>query len=272
MTNRDDSDREAIAMTSPTSGPNPTSGTSQPEADKEFWATQWVSNTATGIENPNAPTWANDRDRMLLDFLRPYLPTTGTVAELGCGSARLLARIGLERPQLKLLGVDYEESALDLVKESSRAYHVPIETRLDDVNNLSFPDASFDMVLSGGLLEHFLDPTQALREMVRTLKPGGTFYASVVPRKWFSLHRPLHRWLGPQVQRTTYNAYMYANWLREAGMVDVVPLTKGVYPPLFHHLPPAPRRAIERTLRPLDGSWLADHLGYFFVLAARKPR
>lgn len=259
-------------MSSPTSDSDPMAPESQPEADKDFWASQWLSGLATGIEGPNAPTWANDRDRMLVDFLRPYLPASGTVAEMGCGSGRLLARIGLERPQLKLLGVDYEASALNLVKEKSRAYGVPIETKLDDVNNLSFADESFDMVLSGGLLEHFVDPTRALREMVRTLKPGGTFYASVVPRKLFSLHRPLHRWLGPQVQRTKYNAYMYAQWLRDAGMIDVVPLTKGVYPPLFHHLPPGPRRFIERTLRPLDGSWLADRLGYFFVLAARKPR
>ncbi len=248
----------------------PSSSTNQPDQDKDFWAGQWSANQSTGIEHPDAPTWANDRDRMLLDFLRPYLPARGTIAELGCGSARLLARIGLERPDLRLVAVDYEETAIDLVQESSKAYGVPIETKLDDVTALSFADNSFDMVLSGGLLEHFKDPRPALREMVRTLKPGGSFYASVVPRKWFSLHRPLHRWLGPQVYRTTYSAYQYAQWLRELGMTDVLPLTKGVYPPLFYHLPPRPRRAIERTLRPLDGSWLADRLGYFFVLGARK--
>ena len=243
----------------------------QPEDDKQFWAGQWVADKSSGIEPPDAPTWFNDRDLMLMDFIRPYLPSSGTIAELGCGSARLLARIGLERPNLRLVAVDYEETALKLVAESSRAYGVPIETKLDDVNALSFADDSFDMVLSGGLLEHFPDPTPALREMVRTLKPGGTFYAAVVPRKWFSLHRPMHRWLGPQVYRTTHSAYRYAEWLRELGMVDVKPLTKGVYPPLFHHLPAGPRRLIERTLRPLDGTWLADRLGYFFVIAARKP-
>ena len=240
----------------------------QPPDDRQFWAGQW---DAMGIEHPEAPTWFNDRDRMLLDFIRPYLPASGTIAELGCGSARLLARIGLERPALRLVAVDYEESAIRLVQACSRVYGVPIETKLDDVNDLSFPGESFDMVLSGGLLEHFVDPTQALREMVRTLKPGGTFYAAVVPRKLFSLHRPMHRWKGPQVYRTTHNAYYYAERLRALGMVDVVPLTKGVYPPLFHHLPARPRRLIERTLRRLDGSWLADRFGYFFVLGARKP-
>ncbi len=257
-------------MTDRNIGLDTTTPAPQPKGDKDFWATQWVASKALGIEDPDAPTWFNDRDRMLLDFIRPYLPESGTVAELGCGSARLLARIGLERPQLRLLGVDYEESALTLVEESARAYGVSIATKLDDVNNLSFADESFDMVLSGGLLEHFVDPRPALGEMVRTLKPGGTFYAAVVPRKAFSIHRPLHRWLGPQVHRTSHDARTYAEWLRQAGMTDVVALTKGVYPPLFHHLPAGPRRLIERSLRPLDGSWLADRIGYFFVLAARK--
>ena len=253
-------------MTTPPSPPN---SPAQPEQDKEFWAGQWKR---MRIEPPDAPTWFNDRDRMLMDFVRPYLPGNGAVAELGCGSARLLARIGLERRDLSLVAVDYEESAVELVQASARAYGVQIETKLDDVTNLGFTDACFDMVLSGGLLEHFVDPRPVLREMVRVLKPGGSFYAAVVPRKVFSLHRPMHRLLGPKVHRTKHNAYTYAQWLREIGMVDVVPLTKGVYPPLFHHLPAGPRRFIERTFRPLDGSWLADRLGYFFLLGARKPR
>lgn len=243
-------------------------GSSQPESDREFWREEW---TKMGIDPPDAPTWHNDIHAMLLDFIRPYLPESGTVAELGCGSARLLGLIGLEYPGFDLVAVDYEESALDLVRTTARVYGVEIDARIDDVTNLSFPDESFDMVLSGGLLEHFPDPRPALEEMVRTLAPGGGFFAAVVPRKWFSLHRPLHRWLGPQVHRTKYDAHQYAEWLRELGMVDVVPLSKGVYPPLFHHLPWRIRRVIERACRPLDGTWLADRLGFFFVVGARKP-
>src|SRR5436853_7517304 len=85
--------------------------TQQPDADRNYWGGQWVSSAQTGIETPDAPTWFNERDRMLMDFIRPYLPASGTVAELGCGSARLLARIGLERPNLKLIAVDHEEDA-----------------------------------------------------------------------------------------------------------------------------------------------------------------
>ncbi len=244
----------------------------QPEEDREFWGATWQADHAAWNDSPDAVTWPNEVAERHMEFLRPYLPSEGTVAELGCGSARLLARIGRERPGLKLVAVDYEETAVELAAASARTFGVTIETHLGDVNDLEFPDESFDMVLSGGLLEHFPDPKPALQEMVRTLKPGGSFYAGVVPRKWFSLHRPMHRWRGPQVYRTKYGAHDYGRWLRELGMVDVHPLTRGVYPPLFHHLPAGPRQAIERRFRPLDGTKLADRLGYFFVVGARKPR
>ncbi len=206
---------------------------------------------------------------MVMDFLRPWLPTSGVVAEVGCGKASLLARIGRER-KVELVAVDYAEEALRLVQQSAQAFGVRITTYLDDVNHLKFPDRSFDFVLSGGLMEHFKDPRPALAEMIRVLKPGGVFYAGVVPRKLFSLHRPLHRLLGPRVYRTSHGRERYAEWLRELGCTDVTTMSKGLYPPLFHHLPTGPRIAIERAFRKFDGGWLADRLGYFFVVAARK--
>lgn len=245
-----------------------TSPQNQPDDDKAFWNETWKDLKADGYA-PDAATWENEREEMLMDFVRPYLPQSGVVAEVGCGKAAMLARIGRERP-VELVAVDYAEEALTLVQQSAKAFGVKIKTYLDDVNNMKFADASFDMIISGGLMEHFKDPVPALREMIRVLKPGGVFYAAVVPRKIVSFHRPLHRILGPQVYRTTYGPKKYERWLRDLGCSEVTTLSKGFYPPLFHHLPAAARGPIERTFRNFDGTWLADSLGYFFVIAARR--
>jgi SAM-dependent methyltransferase len=45
--------------------------------------------------------------------------------------------------------------------------------RHEDLQNLSFPDSSFDIILSSDVLEHMPRPYQAHREIFRTLKPGG---------------------------------------------------------------------------------------------------
>lgn len=48
-----------------------------------------------------------------------------------------------------------------------------------DACRLPFPDASFDVVITSEVLEHVQDDVAAITEMVRVLKPGGRFAATV---------------------------------------------------------------------------------------------
>ncbi len=48
-----------------------------------------------------------------------------------------------------------------------------------DVTRLPFPDASFDRIIASEILEHIEDDVAALTELVRVLRPGGTFAATV---------------------------------------------------------------------------------------------
>ncbi len=52
-----------------------------------------------------------------------------------------------------------------------------------DARKLPFPDHSFDTVITSEVLEHIQDDVAAITEMVRVLKPGGRF-AATVPA-WF---------------------------------------------------------------------------------------
>jgi SAM-dependent methyltransferase len=48
-----------------------------------------------------------------------------------------------------------------------------------DATKLPFADASFDAVITSEVLEHVPDDTSALAELVRVLRPGGAFAATV---------------------------------------------------------------------------------------------
>jgi SAM-dependent methyltransferase len=48
-----------------------------------------------------------------------------------------------------------------------------------DATRLSFADESFDRVITSEVLEHIQDDVAAIGELVRVLKPGGTFAATV---------------------------------------------------------------------------------------------
>lgn len=48
-----------------------------------------------------------------------------------------------------------------------------------DALKLPFPDGTFDRIIASEVLEHVTDDQQALREVFRVLKPGGTLAATV---------------------------------------------------------------------------------------------
>ena len=48
-----------------------------------------------------------------------------------------------------------------------------------DATRLPFPDGTFDVVITSEVLEHIQDDVAAISEMVRVLKPGGRFAATV---------------------------------------------------------------------------------------------
>ena len=48
-----------------------------------------------------------------------------------------------------------------------------------DVTRLPFPDGAFDRIIASEILEHIDDDIGALHELVRVLRPGGTFAATI---------------------------------------------------------------------------------------------
>jgi SAM-dependent methyltransferase len=51
--------------------------------------------------------------------------------------------------------------------------------RCEDLQEQTFEDSTFDLVLTQDVFEHILNPDQAFREVVRTLKPGGAHLFTV---------------------------------------------------------------------------------------------
>ena len=63
--------------------------------------------------------------------------------------------------------------------------------RNEDLENQTFPDNSFDIVVTSDVMEHIYDPEKAFQEIHRTLKPGGAHIFSV---PLVNKHLPTQRW------------------------------------------------------------------------------
>jgi ubiquinone/menaquinone biosynthesis C-methylase UbiE len=73
----------------------------------------------------------------------------------------------------KVVGVDNSQTMLDEASKRSEGLDYVGEFHLGDIHHLPFADATFDGCRTERVLIHSNDPAQALREMVRVIRPGG---------------------------------------------------------------------------------------------------
>ena len=107
-----------------------------------------------------------------VDLFRRYVGGPGRhVLDLGCRDGALTQTYAGGN---EIVGVDADRDAL------AEAEKLGIETHWADLDDaLPFQDATFDVVVAGELLEHLRDPKRVVSEVLRVLRPGGTFVASV---------------------------------------------------------------------------------------------
>jgi 2-polyprenyl-3-methyl-5-hydroxy-6-metoxy-1,4-benzoquinol methylase len=120
------------------------------------------------------------------DHFFPFAPGAA-VLDVGCGPGiwtRELARRGYT-----VTAVDLTERAVELTRRSLGLFGLKGEVRQGDAENLPFPDASFDGVVSHGVIHHTPDTARCVREIGRVLKPGQLAVVSVYHRNLI-LRRP----------------------------------------------------------------------------------
>jgi ubiquinone/menaquinone biosynthesis C-methylase UbiE len=85
-------------------------------------------------------------------------------------------------------GVDLTERAVELTTARLAAEGLQADVQVADAEELPFPDGSFDIVYSWGVLHHTPNPAQALAEAQRVLAPGGELRIMLYHRRsWVAL-------------------------------------------------------------------------------------
>jgi len=147
------------------------------------------------------------------------------VLDDGCGIGTYVAKLGELADQV--FGLDYE---LERVAEAARRLERPLLVCAAG-EQLPFPEASFDLVLSNEVIEHVRDDRAAVAEMVRVLRPGGRAVI-FCPNRWYPVEQHGVYWRG---------RYRFGN----------VPLVNYLPDPLRNRLAPHVRAYTKRGLRRL---------------------
>jgi ubiquinone/menaquinone biosynthesis C-methylase UbiE len=96
-----------------------------------------------------------------------------SLLEVGCGNGYMLQAIRNRFREIRLSGIDVTPQMVELAEAREIAN---CDVRKDDVRNLGFPAAAFDVVLSERCLINVLDPSEqeaALAELRRVLADDG---------------------------------------------------------------------------------------------------
>lgn len=145
--------------------------------------------------------------------IRPLLelPTSARILEAGCGSGRVLrtlAALGYRR----LVGLEISTQRLEHVRRRG-----PGCAQLVCGADFPFEPASFDAVVSTGVIEHVSEPRVWLGQLARVVRPGGIVSLTSDTYMWRWLQRlGLYRSVQP-VDRAIWPGTLI-RWARSAGL------------------------------------------------------
>ena len=116
------------------------------------------------------------------------------VLDIGCGDAYFYSVFAkkADMEQFQLYGLDISNARLILAKQRLKD-HENIEFHFGNAEKIDFDDNEFDIVVSIESLEHLITPQNAVDEMNRVLKPGGSLFLSTPSKHmaFFTYFNPL---------------------------------------------------------------------------------
>ena len=148
-------------------------------------------------------------------LVRRYAPARGVkILEMGCGLGHLL---GLLTKDFECVGIDIAPYSIEqLARNAPQAQGIVMSA--EDLSR--FENEAFGGVIALHLVEHLVDPVDAIRQVYRVLQPGGLFlFATPNPQYW------LRRFKDPQTDAigkdpTHINVQppdRWRSWCEEAG-------------------------------------------------------
>jgi ubiquinone/menaquinone biosynthesis C-methylase UbiE len=160
--------------------------------------------------------WAR-RVKMLRNHLQPGM----SVLELRCGTGYFTHE--LARSGANIIAIDVSPELLEIAKANCSASNVRYQ--IQNACALSYPDATFDSVVGSSVLHH-LEVKEALGEVYRVLKPGGTIYFTepnmLNPQIALQKNIPwIRRKLGDSPDETAFFRWTLRRLLQQTGYCDV---------------------------------------------------
>lgn len=141
------------------------------EAQRQAWSVFAPFEMVTGTAAPR-----------LVAFAR--VTPGAELLDVGCGTG--VVALTAARAGARASGLDLTPELLERAKQNAALMKVEVQWQLGDAEQLPFPDAKFDFVVSQFGHMFAPRPDVTVQQMLRVLKPGGTIAFSTWPPELFT--------------------------------------------------------------------------------------
>lgn len=120
--------------------------------------------------------------------LEPFVPIhTRRLLDVGCGQGLLASTLKRERRLEEASGIEIIESAW---REARQVLDTCLLGSIEEME-LPFPEEHFDCIICADVLEHLVEPSEALRKLGRVLAPDGSIVISIPNIRYHEVVRML---------------------------------------------------------------------------------
>jgi ubiquinone/menaquinone biosynthesis C-methylase UbiE len=179
-----------------------------------------TTNPSSGYFEKVADQWDELRSGYFTEAVRDsaiqkaYLHPEMTVADIGAGTGFIAAGLA---PLVKHIHVLDGSSAMLEIARKNLSQFANMEFKEADGLALPLPDSSLDAAFANMYLHHCPDPLASIREMVRTLRPGGRLVITDMDAhdyEWLKTEMA-DVWMG-------FDRDQIKEWFEQAGLVNII--------------------------------------------------
>ena len=130
----------------------------------------YISDHSDSVLKSHSMRTAANSAAYLLPSLRPNMH----ILDIGCGPGSITADLAALVPEGHVIGIDNGTDVIGKARAMAIEHGLNnIQFEVGDAHKLVFADCSFDVVHAHQVLQHIGNPSHALREWRRVIKPGG---------------------------------------------------------------------------------------------------
>ena len=130
---------------------------------------------------------------------------------MGTGPGYLPIEIAKSAANVKIVGIDLSRKLIKMARLNAQksGFSERMTFSVGNAGGLRFDDASFDMVLSTGMLHSLKDPVKVFREIYRVLKRGGQAWIFDPARIAFYIDRK--KWKASLDKRERFYLWLFTS-------------------------------------------------------------